>query len=485
MNMTASKIKNKLAGLLILLVLSNGFTQTTVTTKSRISSDHSKSKHKSYSIKNGINSFEVEHKGEIEIADDDRDIVSISNGGYVQISKTSFGSRRKIRIEGVSTGLKREYYVGSRRVEWEPEGKQWLAEILPEAIRSTGFGAKSRVERFYKKGGVAAVMEEIQLIDSDYVKSIYASLLLDKSGLSSDEIVETLQGVAEEVGSDYYLSNVLKDNVDKLLNDDATSNAFFRAVAEIGSDYYASVVLKEALEEGNFSDEQSEAIIEAAKSISSDHYMSSVFKEVMDKDDISDHLISKIVIATEDIGSDHYQSEVLKKVVNRDQISAEVNKALLETIGNISSDHYMTEVLKEMLDNQLNENALVQILDEVQENMSSDHYASVVIRELVDDQKMTDQTIQHLAELIMDISSSHYATEILKEISKEDLTEKQIIALLDATSSISSDHYKAEVLKSFADRVSDGSSTLKEAYRQAAKAIGSDTYYGRAMKAID
>lgn len=481
----ASKIKNKIAGLLILLVVANGFTQTSVTTKSRISSDQSKSKHKSYSIKNGINSFEVEHRGDIEIANDDRDIISISNGGYVQISKTSFGSRRKIRIEGVSTGLKREYYVGAKRVDWDPEGKQWLSEILPEAIRSTGFGAKSRVERFYKKGGVAAVMEELQMIDSDYVKSIYASILLDKSGLTSDEIVETLQGVSEEIGSDYYLSNVLKDNTDKLLKDEATSNAFFRAVAEIGSDYYASVVLKEALEEGNFSNKQSMAIIEAAKSINSDHYMSSVFKEVMKNDDISDQLIATIVIATKDIGSDHYQSEVLKEVVNREHISAEINKALLETIGNISSDHYMTEVLKEMLDNDLDENAVVQILDEVMENMSSDHYASVVIREVVDDQKMTDQTIHHLAELIKEMSSSHYATEILKEISKEELTEKQITTLLDATSSISSDHYKTEVLISFADRVRDGSSSLKDAYRKAAKAISSDTYYGRAIKAID
>lgn len=486
MKTIASKVKNAIAGLLILLMVSNGFAQVTVYKNSNTSTDYSKSKHKTVSVKiNGINSFEIEHRGTIVISDDDKDITSISDGGFVEISKTTFGSRRKIRMEGLSSGLKKEYYVGNKQVDWKPEGEKWLAEILPEAIRETGFGAKSRVDRFFRNGGIAAVVEELEIINSDYVKSIYANVLLDKSGLSSSEIVDALGGIANEIGSDYYLSNVLKDNLDQLLKDDNTSNAFFKAVTEIGSDYYASVVLKEALEEGKFSNKQTEAIIEAAKTISSDHYMSSVFKEVMENDEISDEVIASIILATEDINSDHYQSEVLKEVVDRDQLSETINNALLETIGNISSDHYMTEVLKEMLNKDIDEGSLVKIINEVQNNMSSDHYTSVVMRELIDVQKMTDDTVNELAELIEDISSSHYATEILKEIANEDLTEKQIIRLLNATSSISSDHYKTVVLTEFADRVSNGSSTLKEAYRKAAKEISSDTYYGRAMKAID
>src|ERR1051325_10193824 len=108
---------------------------------------------------NGYQNFNVEMRGKMEITDDDKDIKSMSPDGYLEITKTVFGSRRTLVISAQNGGtLKREYYEGRTNVAWEPEGRKWLAEIMPELLRTTTIAAQSRVNRFYKQGGVNGVL---------------------------------------------------------------------------------------------------------------------------------------------------------------------------------------------------------------------------------------------------------------------------------------------------------------------------------------
>ena len=50
---------------------------------------------------------------------------------------------------------------------------------------------------------------------------------------------------------------------------------------------------------------------------------------------------------------------------------------------------------------------------------------------------------------------------------------------------IRSDHYLSQTLMAFSAQVKRSSEKVKSAYRTAAKSIRSETYYGRAVKAID
>ena len=113
----------------------------------------------------GLSSFNVETRGKIELSDDDKDIKSMSPDGYLEITKTVFGSKRTIVVSPQGNGLKREYYEGRTAVAFEPEGRKWLSEILPEILRSTTIGAESRVNRFYKQGGTKGVLDEITKLE--------------------------------------------------------------------------------------------------------------------------------------------------------------------------------------------------------------------------------------------------------------------------------------------------------------------------------
>lgn len=103
-------------------------------------------------IRAGNQRLNLEYEGEIVFTDDDKAIKSISRGGYLLIRKTTFGDRREVLAEPNSDGsINYEYRVGRSRQDWGKEGQEFLANVLIEVIRTTGMGAESRVERFYKK----------------------------------------------------------------------------------------------------------------------------------------------------------------------------------------------------------------------------------------------------------------------------------------------------------------------------------------------
>lgn len=433
------------------------------------------------------NSFNIEYKGDIEINDTDTDVTSISPGGYLEISKTTFGSKRAIVIEPRSGTLKRQYYEGRKEIDWNPDGKEWLAEILPDVVRSTGFAAESRVNRYFKQGGVNAVLDEISRLDSDYVRSIYGALLLEKDGLTSSQLAKVIEELGDEINSDYYLAQMLKDNSRKFLDNEITAEAYFDAVRNIGSDYYATVVLKESLDRYTPTSTTLTKIMDASKDIGSDYYQASLISEVLELEKLDGEMIAEIIETTQDISSDYYQSQILKKAIDLDNLSSDSYEELLEAISDVSSDYYMASVFSNVLDNQLDNDVQKKIIVLVDDKMSSDHYASSILGKMLEEQELGDEAAERLMEAIADINSSQYSSSILKKAARKDnLSKETVLALIRSAEDMDSDYYKSQALQSLAPHVRRlDDSDLRKAYRSAANRIKSDTYYGRAMRAID
>ncbi|HEU5292724.1 MAG TPA: hypothetical protein VFU05_18875, partial [Cyclobacteriaceae bacterium] len=172
--MNTSSITKALSGIFGLVLIfqaavAQEYTTPTYSSSKNINIESDKSGTTKWSTSTGLSSFNVEYRGKIEIEDDDKDIKSMSDGAYLEISKTVFGSKRSIVIESIGGGkFKKQYYENRTMVNWEPQGREWLAEILPEVVRTTTLCAESRVKRFFKQGGTTAVLAEMDKIDSDY-----------------------------------------------------------------------------------------------------------------------------------------------------------------------------------------------------------------------------------------------------------------------------------------------------------------------------
>ncbi len=436
--------------------------------------------------RSSTNSFDIEYEGDITISDNDQDIIAISDGGFFEIKKSAFGSKRRIVIDADGSGtLTRRYYVGRREHKYEPEGRTWLAEILPDVVRSTSFAAKSRVARFYKNGGSKAVINEIKNLEGDYVTSIYFDHLLDYK-LNATELADVIRVAGKTIDSDHYMAELLRKNRTQFLQNKQTIDAYIEATSSISSDHYTSEVMRDALKDATLNDEQLTGILKIAKNIDSDHYLAEVLKTVVSRSNLSGHNLEELLGLTKMIESDHYKSEVIRYAVRSNKLTPHSVDIIITELTDVQSDHYALEIISEILDQRLDDRMVSQVLSYTAHKVNSDHYASQAISDVLDRFELEDEGFDALLMALDNISSDHYASQVVRSIGhKKQITEGQLIKLLEAIGRINSDNYLADCLVSIAPRVNECGNAVNEAYTRAAKNINSETYFGRAMRALD
>ena len=172
-----------------------------------------------YKSKDSFGTFEITYKGKIVVSENDKDITGISPNGYIKISKASFGNERIINIESDADGkLSRKYFEGKNEQDYEPSGKEWLADILIDVIRKTGISADQRVKRIYNKKGIEGVLDEIEEVgesgsSGNYVRiigvyyeninisgngnirNIYTKSLVDNINLKKEDLALTFRAI--------------------------------------------------------------------------------------------------------------------------------------------------------------------------------------------------------------------------------------------------------------------------------------------------
>lgn len=433
----------------------------------------------------GMNSFNVETRGKIEVTDDDQDVKSMSPDGYLEITKSVFGNKRTIVITPTATGLKREYYEGRTLQPYEPEGRKWLSEIFPEILRSTNIAAESRVNRFYRNGGFNAVLSEIKLIESDYVKANYADILV-KINQPSQNYPTIISEVASTLDSDHYLTEFLTKNLKAFISSNDAMRAVFSATKGMDSDHYKTEVIKEALYLGPTSLDNVKAALEATDKMESDHYKTEVLTSLLRQTNLTDAVIAEMINTTKGFESDHYRTVVLTKALAKPGLTSGSFQRCLESVKLMDSDHYKTEVLTNLLSNEITPEVQAQLIAATS-SIESDHYVTVVGKQILRKVNLTDEAFKALLENMAFHDSDYYRAEFLKTAAdRQNVSKANLLAIINGTTSIESDHYVTEVLVTVAPTIrSLNDASLKDAYRAAAKHIGSETYYGRALRALD
>lgn len=328
-------------------------------------------------------STEISYEGTITFTEDEKDILSISPGGYFKFSKTTFGNRRAVHIESSGSGdLKRTYYVGKNEEPYEPEGRNWMADILPELIATSGIGAEDRVKRIYAKKGASGVLEAITNIESDYVKGIYFKYLLNQKGLKENELRTIITQVGEEVSSDYEKSKLLQQVSGTYLQNNGTASAYITAISDMSSDYEKARVLNHILSQGKLTDASFSKVLQAVDDISSDYEKAKILTQLLNKQNLPDAHFKQAMGVVADISSDYEKSKVLTKLLTNTKLLNENFKALLEVIGDISSDYEKSKTLSNLFSKTtLTENQYVPAFEVISE-MSSDYEKSKLMQQV-------------------------------------------------------------------------------------------------------
>jgi hypothetical protein len=215
---------------------------------------------------NDTMSLEIKYTGDIEFTDDEMAIKSISPKGYLQYKK----GNSKLSAEGsIDSGLVIEIYDGQQRLALDDHGRKYMAEAVKEMI-AQGIGAKDRVNRTLKNGGVQAVWTMTAGANSDRLKGIYFGALLENDTLSQQEMIETAKKIAASMNSASEKKDLLSRVAPIYLKDGQTSAAYFAAVETIKYNNEKADVLRNILEQP-LTVEQYGQLQQAAGTISDDN----------------------------------------------------------------------------------------------------------------------------------------------------------------------------------------------------------------------
>jgi hypothetical protein len=397
--------------------------------------------------------YDVRYEGKIEFTDDDKDVKSISAGGYLIIKIRTFGVPRSVEMRSDNNGnLKKEYFVGGKSINFEPEGKKWLSEILIDVIRDTGIGCDTRTKRIYEKRGIEAILNDIEQNSSDFISSKYYTELLSFKDLKPEEYSKIFNSIANHISSDFEKAQILKKIQPQIMENEGVSASFYRAAESIDSDFEKSQLLQLLSNNSTIKDKQLDFFMQVVRNIDSDFEKSQVLKSLIPSASINENTIKIYMSEVRNIDSDFEKGQVLNTYLQKKNCGNNSIADILSVLASFDSDFEKANILKKIAPKIDNNTRLLSLFEEVFNTLSSDFEKSGVLISLIKIPTIDDNMLN---------------------------------TVLNMTKTLDSDFEKSNVLTKIAPKISTSSAELKNKYRDIAKTISSDSDYGKVLRAID
>jgi hypothetical protein len=319
-------------------------------------------------------------KGEIEFTDDYSDVKSLTPGGSLRIREKIGSVSKSFEVEVDRQGqLRRSYFVNDTAQSFDDEARRWVSGMMLELVRQGGFDAARRAERIFQKGGANAVLGEITLIKSDYVKKLYFRALLDNHQLDTETARRAVRQIASEISSDYEKRQTLSIVAEKYLKDKVVRAEFIPAVGTISSDYERGQILHALLKQGALTADEQSAALKVVAGISSDYEKARVLIRMIEVDGGMAGSAAAFFEAVNGISSDYEHARVLLAFLSHGKPQGETLKLAVKSAANISSDYEKARVLVQVAAISKDDEEIRKALIEATKSISSDYHRGRVL----------------------------------------------------------------------------------------------------------
>jgi beta-lactamase regulating signal transducer with metallopeptidase domain len=358
-------------------------------------------------------SGEVVVEGDIEFEPGFTTITGISRGGRVQITTEEAGVERRVTITPASGGIAHDYRVDGNRREFDEAGREWLSSTLMFMFRRFGFMADERAAAILQRGGVNALLSEVDLLNSDYVRSRYLAVLIERGQLDEAALDRVLRIAGSTVDSDHYRTQIITAVAGRYDLTDGVRDAYIRAVSGMDSDHYRHQAFSTLLKNGRLTPAQVAAVLGETRRIDSDHYRAQLLNEMAAGYRSTPGIRPAYLEAAAGIDSDHYKTSVLMNLFSQDELSSADLAQVVNAAATIDSDHYRANVLAHVARSALTDAALQRAFVRAAAGIESDHYLQSVLGELANRDRLDNATLLVLLEAAEGIDSDHYRSELL------------------------------------------------------------------------
>lgn len=393
--------------------------------------------------------IEVSARGEYQLAPSLDDLRSLSRGGSFVLSEDDGRVEREVRITPASDGtLDHRYRVDGENRSWDAEGKAWFAQVVLRLDRATAWAVDVRFPALMSRGGVDAVLGEIDLLEGDYARRVYFTRLASSAQLTSAQLVRVIDTAAQKIQSDYEMAELLIAASKQKAFDDPAQLSLARAASRIRSDY-----------------EKRRA-----------------FTALLTKDGLSAATVGEILAGTKGMDSDYELAELLIEVSSRYAIAPATRRYYLDALGTIQSDYEYRRVVTALAKRPpLPPDFTRDILDHAGAHVKGYELAELLItmnKSLAKDRALSLALLDAASHL----DSDYEHGRVLKDLVDQRPDAEVVVQLLKQAPKIGSAYERAEVLLAVA-RTYRIEGTLHDAYVDAAQSIGSDYERNRALAA--
>jgi len=383
--------------------------------------------------------IEINYRGEIEFTNDDTDVARMSPGGMLRIreGRRLLGADTSVEFTADSSGnITRKFWQGVKEQPFEPEGRKWLATMLPRFIRQSGIGAPARVARIHKSGGVTGVLAEVSRIEGSWAKHVYLKELMKVPGLSAADVQRVFNQAGTEIDSDFELASFLISS-SRQITDDATRRAYLDAAKSIGSNFELRRVLSALLQGGPVPSPLAAGLLETSTSIDSDFEEASLLVQFARQQPIDATVRAPFFKALATVGSSFEHARVLQTLLQRTDLSPEVRASALESAGAVESDFEAANVLLQFVKAGPIEGTIRAPFFRAAGTINSAFERSRVLQAVARRTDLSDETVLELVRSTKGISSNFERSQVLLTVaSNHSLTRDARDAYIDASENL-------------------------------------------------
>lgn len=364
-------------------------------------------------------SVSLEIRGDVRFSPEEDAIAYMGPNSYFSLDARIGGERRELEAEPDGSGRPDyTYRVDGDERPFDAQARSWLADLVPQLYRETGYDAEARVERLLAEGGVPAVLEEVGRIESDYVTRLYLGYLIEHGDLSTAQFAEVIALAGRRVDSDYELAELLIHVARTEGLSPAIRDTYLDATATLDSDYEHRRVLAVLLEQPDLEPALVDAVIASSIRIDSDYERAELLIQAQGVAPLSEPGREAYLTALADIDSDYETRRVLDGFLNHGPLSVEELARVMELADHLDSDYELAELLIRVgSENELDGPATKAYLEAVG-SIESDYELRRTLFALLDTGDVDDDDLATVLALALDIDSDYERAELLVRVAE-------------------------------------------------------------------
>lgn len=336
-----------------------------------------------FRISDGDYSLRVKGEGDVDLAPDASGLTSLDRGGSFDVTLRRNGVDRRVLYTRDGATIERKFFVDGDEQAWGPEADRFVAEVMPIVLRETAINAGERVAWLIRNRGQDGVLDEIELIHSDFAQRVYSVQYAKTATIAPADFERLMKLTADNMSSDFDVRTTLIEAFDAQMPAGASFDALLRAGETISSDFDARMVLEHVGSSMPGTAEAGTAYLNLARTISSDFDMRLALQPLLTSRDSDDDVVARgLELAGNDISSDFDLRTMLSAASGRVGQSDTLARAYTTASRSISSDFDQRLALSALAGNADLTPAGWQMLLEAATDISSDFDAATLLTEI-------------------------------------------------------------------------------------------------------